>query len=101
MPRFLAVIALAAVMATMTDAFVVGGRRSAAGAVKTFSPFDNETPFSTTTTSTQLQLKIDPNTIKKGNNKNASGMAKGAAYGGSVAVAVLLPVAFLAWAALH
>jgi hypothetical protein len=52
---------------------------------------------SSTTTSLQLKIKIDP---EKAKIKNAAGMAKGAAYGGSILIAVLLPVAFLIWAAI-
>ena len=89
---------LAVLLAATTNAFVVVPQHTAA-VVKTSSTFGKPT-FASTTTTTQLQLKIDPNEIK-GNSNNAKGMAKGAAYGGSIAVAVLLPVAFLAWAALH
>lgn len=49
-------------------------------------------------TSTALNLKVDPNSIK--GNKNDKGNAKMAAYGGSVAVAVALPVLFLIWSQL-
>jgi hypothetical protein len=52
---------------------------------------------STTTTSLNLKIKVDPEKAKsKGINP---GLAKGAAYGGSIVVAVLLPVIFLAWSA--
>jgi hypothetical protein len=65
-------------------------------------PVVSENILSTTTapimTTTSLSLKIDPKEIK--NKKgNALGAAKGAAYGGSIVIAVLLPVIFLIWSA--
>jgi hypothetical protein len=100
MSRILLLTALALVVSMcVTDAFVVSDR-SAAVAHKsaTKNVFDVKPSFATT--STQLHLKVDPNSIKN-KNKNSMGVAKGAAYGGSIAVAVLLPVVFLAWAAFH
>ena len=56
-------------------------------------------PF-TAETSTSLNLKVKVDTVKVGkSNKMNPGAAKGAASGGSIAIAVLLPVAFLVWAA--
>eukprot|EP00531_Pseudo-nitzschia_arenysensis_P003355 CAMPEP_0116132588 /NCGR_PEP_ID=MMETSP0329-20121206/9632_1 /TAXON_ID=697910 /ORGANISM="Pseudo-nitzschia arenysensis, Strain B593" /LENGTH=98 /DNA_ID=CAMNT_0003627121 /DNA_START=86 /DNA_END=382 /DNA_ORIENTATION=+ len=52
--------------------------------------------YSMTSTSLNLKVKVDPNA----KTKNASGNAKAAAYGGSIAVAALLPIAFLVWSAL-
>eukprot|EP00529_Nitzschia_sp_RCC80_P034592 CAMPEP_0113485272 /NCGR_PEP_ID=MMETSP0014_2-20120614/24396_1 /TAXON_ID=2857 /ORGANISM="Nitzschia sp." /LENGTH=104 /DNA_ID=CAMNT_0000378909 /DNA_START=93 /DNA_END=407 /DNA_ORIENTATION=- /assembly_acc=CAM_ASM_000159 len=49
---------------------------------------------------TALNLKIDPSELKSTKGVNP-GAAKGAAYAGSIVVAVLLPVAFLAWSALQ
>ena len=54
------------------------------------SPFTAET-----STSLNLKVKVDPEAKKRVN----AGAAKGAAYGGSIAIAVLLPVVFLVWAA--
>ncbi|CAB9511100.1 expressed unknown protein [Seminavis robusta] len=59
--------------------------------VSSFSPFVAET-----STSLNLKVKVDPEQSK--NRSNPAAM-KGAAYGGSIAIAVLLPVAFLVWAA--
>ena len=57
-------------------------------------------PSTTTTSSTALRLKVDPEALKKNaKNKNVSGTGKMAAYGGSVVIALLLPVAFLVWSA--
>lgn len=50
----------------------------------------------TSSTALNLKVKVDPNAKK---TKNVKGEAKMAAYGGSVAIAVLLPVAFLVWSA--
>ncbi len=51
------------------------------------------------TTALGLKIKVDPD--KAGKNKGINpGLAKGAAYGGSIVIAVLLPIIFLAWAAL-
>jgi hypothetical protein len=43
-----------------------------------------------------LKVKVDPDAKK---TKNTAGNAKMAAYGGSVIIAVLLPIAFLVWSA--
>ena len=51
-----------------------------------------------TTTALRLKVKIDPEAKNKG-NKNVAGNAKMAAYGGSVVIALLLPIAFLVWSA--
>ena len=51
-----------------------------------------------TSSSTALNLKVDPKSIEGG--KNNAGNAKMAAYGGSVAIAALLPIAFLIWSAI-
>ena len=53
-----------------------------------------------TTRTTALRLKVDPEALKKNaKNKNVSGTSKMAAYGGSVVIALLLPIAFLVWSA--
>ena len=44
----------------------------------------------------QLKVKVDPDAKK---TKNTAGNAKMAAYGGSVVIALLLPIAFLVWSA--
>jgi hypothetical protein len=51
-----------------------------------------------TGTALHLKVKIDPEAAKKG-NKNVAGNAKMAAYGGSVVIALMLPIAFLVWSA--
>ena len=99
MNKFLGAILLLAV-AVNTEAFTA--HRSQPLTTRTHS---SSTPIITgpsfeipsTVTSTALNLKVDPNSIK--GNKNEKGNAKMAAYGGSVAIAVLLPVAFLIWSA--
>jgi hypothetical protein len=57
------------------------------------SPFMAET-----STSLNLKIKIDPEDSKTRVNPGAY---KGAAYVGSIAVAVLLPVVFLIWSSIH
>ena len=57
------------------------------------SPFTVET-----TTSLNLKIKVDPEEQK---NRVNPGAYKGAAYAGSIAIAVLLPVIFLVWASIH
>ncbi|KAL3915495.1 MAG: hypothetical protein SGILL_005626 [Bacillariaceae sp.] len=107
MNRLLTLLALALIAATASvNAFVVGGPQRTASvsslsknggaAGRTFQT--STTTQITSTPTTALSLKVDPNSIKK-NNSNLSGKAKGAAYGGSIAIAVLLPVAFLVWSA--
>ena len=98
MNKFLAILLLA--VAVNTEAFTA--HRSQPLVTRTHR---SSTPIITgpsfeipsTVTSTALNLKVDPNSIK--GNKNEKGNAKMAAYGGSVAIAVLLPVAFLIWSA--
>jgi hypothetical protein len=57
-------------------------------------------PFAAGTSSTTLHLKVKVDTVKVEKSKKINpGAFKGAAYGGSIAIAVLLPIAFLVWAA--
>ena len=57
-------------------------------------PAFTATAFSSTTTALQLKVKVDPD---KAGNKNEKGNNAMAAYGGSIAIAALLPVAFIIW----
>eukprot|EP00567_Pseudictyota_dubia_P008139 CAMPEP_0197464704 /NCGR_PEP_ID=MMETSP1175-20131217/64159_1 /TAXON_ID=1003142 /ORGANISM="Triceratium dubium, Strain CCMP147" /LENGTH=131 /DNA_ID=CAMNT_0043000689 /DNA_START=136 /DNA_END=531 /DNA_ORIENTATION=- len=50
---------------------------------------------------TALQLKLDPKELEKNAAANTKGNMKGVAYGGSIAIGALLPLAFLVWAAIH
>ncbi|KAL3815999.1 hypothetical protein ACHAXA_010659 [Cyclostephanos tholiformis] len=50
-------------------------------------------------TALNLKVKIDPEAAKTKVNKNVAGNAKMAAYGGSVVIALMLPIAFLVWSA--
>jgi hypothetical protein len=109
---FIAVVALTTTM--IADAFVAvkpaafvrpKNQHNNMDVKTTLTPFQTMSPtMSTATTmrssSTQLSLKIklDPEASKK---KVNPGAFKGAAYGGSIVVAVLLPLAFLVWAAVH
>ena len=100
MNKFLGAILLLAV-AVNTEAFTAHRSQPlAARTHRSSTPIITGPSFeipSTVTSSTALNLKVDPNSIK--GNKNEKGNAKMAAYGGSVAIAVLLPVAFLIWSA--
>lgn len=99
MSKFLVTILLLAV-AVNTEAFTAHRSQSLATRTRRSStPIITGPSFEipSTVTSTALNLKVDPNSIK--GNKNEKGNAKMAAYGGSVAIAVLLPVAFLIWSA--
>eukprot|EP00536_Pseudo-nitzschia_multiseries_P010845 jgi/Psemu1/289324/fgenesh1_pg.347_\ len=60
------------------------------------SSFASAQSSSSTTTALNLKVKVDPNA----KTKNAAGNAKAAAYGGSIAIAALLPVIFLVWSAI-
>ena len=99
MNKFLAALLLVATIAvSTTSAFTSQGapsltrRQNAAPLGPAF-----EVPTPTSSTALNLKVKIDPNAKKE--TKNVKGNQKMAAYGGSVAIAVLLPVAFLVWSA--
>jgi len=99
MNKFLYFFVLA-VIATSATAFTTGpvnGNRAKLS--KPISPADMPSydgASSTTSTSLNLKVKVDPNA----KTKNAAGNAKAAAYGGSIAIAALLPIAFLVWSAI-
>lgn len=58
------------------------------------------TPFTASTSSTALNLKIKVDESAQDSNRINPGAFRGAAYGGSILVAVALPLVFLVWAAL-
>ncbi|KAL9181867.1 hypothetical protein ACHAXT_012210 [Thalassiosira profunda] len=101
MHKFLATLLLVAVVANTGSAFTAPSapsvaRRQEARRAPLGPSFDVPAAAAS---STALNLKVDPNSIK--GNKNESGNAKMAAYGGSVAFAVALPVLFLIWSAVN
>lgn len=97
MNKFLLVIVA---LAANAAAFTTSPRTALSTHASTHAPIT--TPFTTaasaasTSTALALKIKVDPDA--KGNN-NVTGNAKMAAYGGSVIIAVLLPVFFLIWSA--
>mmetsp|Transcript_28254 Transcript_28254/g.51082 ORF Transcript_28254/g.51082 Transcript_28254/m.51082 type:complete len:102 (+) Transcript_28254:137-442(+) len=98
MNKFLAALLLVATIAvSTTSAFTSQGapsltrRQNAAPLGPAF-----EVPTPTSSTALNLKIKVDPNAKE---TKNVKGNQKMAAYGGSVVIAVLLPVAFLVWSA--
>ena len=98
MSRFFALL-VAALFAVNNVAAFTSLKTPTATLVTKSIPTFSSSPFAAEDSSTALHLKVkvDPNAAAKG---NALGKSKAAAYGGSVAIAVLLPVVFLVWAAL-
>ncbi|KAL3790222.1 hypothetical protein HJC23_005594 [Cyclotella cryptica] len=97
MNTFIASLVLIIMVANHATAFTTTPMTSVRKqyASKTMPPITSANGLASTT-ALQLKVKVDPEA--KG-NKNVAGNAKMAAYGGSIVVAVLLPVAFLIWAA--
>ena len=60
---------------------------------------EKESSMTLSSTALNLKVKVDPEKSVKGGFNPAA--FKGLAYGGSIVVAVFLPVAFLAWSALN
>ncbi|KAL7428171.1 hypothetical protein ACHAXH_001736 [Discostella pseudostelligera] len=101
---FLVLVVAAATLATTSTAFTTTQSRAvlrqsdaASRPSNIAGPTFQVLPSSTSTsTALQLKVKVDPEAKK---TKNAAGNAKMAAYGGSVVIALLLPIAFLVWSA--
>ena len=98
MNKFLASLLLVAIAAQGASAFTSKSSLSRRQ-MRTSQPLDGpsfEVPSSAaSSTALNLKVKVDPN--KK--TSNTTGNAKMAAYGGSVVIAVALPVLFLIWSA--
>ena len=93
MNRLFAIVVAAFFAVSSVNAFTTKPAISVQRGPVPTSPFSAET-------STTLNLKVKVDTVKvEKSNKINPGAFKGAAYGGSIAIAVLLPVAFLIWAA--
>ncbi|KAK1738955.1 hypothetical protein QTG54_010271 [Skeletonema marinoi] len=89
-----AVLLVVAIMESAT-AFSTGASSLTTRATSA-APLGPSLEFQTTSsTALNLKVKVDPNA----KTNNSKGNAKMAAYGGSVAFAVLLPIAFLVWSA--
>jgi hypothetical protein len=87
-------LALAAIQGT--TAFTTGPNSRAKIATQQSPVVDMPSYSTQTSTSLNLKVKVDPNA----KTKNAAGNAKAAAYGGSIAIAALLPIGFLLWSML-
>mmetsp|Transcript_13629 Transcript_13629/g.30430 ORF Transcript_13629/g.30430 Transcript_13629/m.30430 type:complete len:174 (-) Transcript_13629:404-925(-) len=95
MKSVLAFLLVAVVALEGTTAFTTGAN-SRAGIASQTRPVTEMPSYSETSTSLNLKVKVDPNA----KTNNAKGNAKAAAYGGSIAIAALLPIAFLVWSAI-
>ena len=97
MNKFISALLIVAVVVSSTSAFTTQSSSLTTSRTQT-SPIITRPSFDiTSSSSTALNLKVDPNSIK--GNKNNSGNSKMAAYGGSIVFAALLPIAFLIWSA--
>ncbi|VEU45191.1 unnamed protein product [Pseudo-nitzschia multistriata] len=93
-----AFLLLALALARGSLAFTTSGPRSALSARAAPLPVSEmPTHQGATSTSLNLKVKVDPNA----KTKNSAGNAKAAAYGGSIAIAALLPVIFLVWSVVN
>ena len=94
MNKFLSAILLVALAVQGTTAFTTSSRSSAI-TTRRVLPVTDMPSYTTSSTSLNLKIKVDPN-AKTNNDK---GNAKGAAYVGSIAIAAALPIIFLIWSA--
>lgn len=92
MNKFFALLLVA--MVASSTAFTTG-TNTRAKILSTTNVADMPSYTAQTSTSLSLKVKVDPNA----KTNNAAGNAKAAAYGGSIAIAALLPIAFLVWSA--
>ena len=92
MNKFFALLLVA--MVASSTAFTTG-TNTRAKILSTTNVADMPSYTAQTSTSLNLKVKVDPNA----KTNNAAGNAKAAAYGGSIAIAALLPIAFLVWSA--
>ncbi|KAL7527914.1 hypothetical protein ACHAWF_002361 [Thalassiosira exigua] len=100
MNKFIASLLLVVIVAHTATSFTTQGARSLATRAPNVAPIGPafEVPFAASSTALNLKVKVDPDA--KG-NKNVTGNAKMAAYGGSIVFAALLPIAFLVWSAVN
>ena len=98
MNKVFAFLLLALVALQGTIAFTTGPSTNSRATIATTQrfPIVDMPSYSTSSTSLNLKVKIDPN--KK--TDNSKGNVKAAAYGGSIAIAALLPIGFLLWSVL-
>jgi len=96
MNKIFAFLLVALVAIQGATAFTTGSNNRAKIATQQ-SPVVDMPSYTQTSTSLNLKIKVDPN-AKTNNDK---GNAKAAAYGGSIAIAALLPIAFLVWSVVN
>ena len=94
MNKFLSAILLVALAVQGTTAFTTSSRSSAI-TTRRVLPVTEMPSYTSTSTSLNLKIKVDPNA----KTDNSKGNAKGAAYVGSIAIAAALPIIFLIWSA--
>ena len=98
MNRFVALLLTALVAFHGAVAFTTPAH-PAALAVRTSQSLSGSSPFQPqSSTSLNLKVKVDPEAAKSKRTNPAA--FKNAAYGGSIAIAVALPLIFLVWSAL-
>jgi hypothetical protein len=90
-------VVIAAMMVASVSGFMIP--QSQQQQVSVPGPIRQQPASVFTTTQLHLKVKVDPEASKK--DKINPGAYKGAAYGGSIAIAILLPVAFLVYAFIH
>ena len=96
MNKFLSAILLVALLAVQgTTAFTTSSRSAATITTRRVVPVIDMPSYTSTSTSLNLKIKVDPNA----KTDNSKGNAKGAAYVGSIAIAAALPIIFLIWSA--
>lgn len=96
MNKFLSFLLLALVAIQGSTAFTTGSNTNNRAKIATPNQPVADMPSYTqqqSSTSLNLKVKVDPNA----KTDNSKGNAKAAAYGGSIAIAALLPIAFLVW----
>jgi hypothetical protein len=98
MNKFLSLLLfVVALSAGTTSAFTSPANKVAAAAKPSVADMPSyASSSSSSSTALNLKVKVDPNA----KTKNVSGQTKAAAYGGSIVIAVALPVVFLVWSTL-
>lgn len=101
MNRFIQILLVALVAATASAFTVPVHNNKLSMKPVAYSRQPESSILTSSTMDTALRLKMDVKELEKNAASNSSGNAKMAAYGGSVVIALALPLAFLAWSAIH
>lgn len=96
MNKFISLFLLVVVALEGANAFTTNSNSRAHMLTQQPNVADMPSHQPSSSTMLNLKVKVDPDA----KTKNSAGNAKAAAYGGSIAVAALLPIAFLVWSAL-